>query len=460
MKKQPTQEQSNSTLECILGQKTVGFYPVIAKALGSAPAAIMVSQAFFWQYKAKFGSPIVIDGEQYFSKTVAEWYEETSVSESAQRLARSILVKHGIMIERLAGLPASMHFRVDINALVAVINGYLSTGIAVAAKHGNKEREITRTGSGKFRRQGATKDGDILNVETSESFESEGEGTPPAPNPSNLQSQKKENGLVAPPAENPETVKAEIPPQKKVAPKKESPEKCEWCDGLGTVRSEDGRSAGKIIDCWHCDGYGVAKTEDLTEQAAAQNEFVNNLGFCGTCMGLGYLNGRNGREVCEDCDGSGNGSEMVDAAQFEVTAIASPNDIPGVTLVEAAPKTIQPWEHPNPQSPKDLKATMLRYADQNPENWRDNVLESGRATGMAKEKIDECLTDFCAWQFQEDRTKSKLSQYTAGFSLWLKRQPRYDSMNAPKEGSPTRGGQTQQPPQSALPRFLQNKIGR
>jgi len=175
MKNQPTQEQANSALECILGQKTVGFYPVIAKALGSAPAAIMVSQAFFWQYKAKFGSPVVIDGEQYFSKTVAEWYEETSVTESAQRLARSILVKHGIMVEKLAGLPATMHFRVDINSLVAVINAYLSNGITVAAKHGNRKPQISRTGSGKFRQQEAANGGDIY-IETPESNETIEEG--------------------------------------------------------------------------------------------------------------------------------------------------------------------------------------------------------------------------------------------------------------------------------------------
>ena len=59
---------------------------------------------------------------------------------------------------------------------------------------------------------------------------------------------------------------------------------------------------------------------------------------------------------------------------------------------------------------------------------------------MAKEKIDEYLTDFCAWQFQQDSTKGKLSQYTAGFSLWLKRQPRFEAMNTTKEGRPTRNG--------------------
>lgn len=206
----------------------------------------------------------------------------------------------------------------------------------------------------------------------------QGERTPPAPNPLTSKEEKKENGLVAP-AENPETEESEIPPSKKVAPKKDSPEEeCPMCEGKGG---------------WY-------------------NRFTE------------------GHETCPACHGEG---KII----FEATAIASPTDIPGVTLVEATTKTIQPWEYPNPQSPKELKTILLRYANQNPDNWRDNVLESGRATNWPAEKVDECLTDFCAWQFQQDSTRGKLSQYTAGFSLWLKRQPRFDG---PKDGvSQTRG---------------------
>ena len=121
-------------------------------------------------------------------------------------------------------------------------------------------------------------------------------------------------------------------------------------------------------------------------------------------------------------------------------------------LVETSPETkpkLQPWEHPNATTPKELKAVMLRYADQNPENWRDNVLESGRATNWAQEKIDECLTDFCAWQFQQDSTKGKLSQYTAGFSLWLKRQPRFED----KPKGYTQTGNNQPSQKANLNRF-------
>lgn len=418
MKKQPTQEQANSALECILGQKTVGFYPVIAKALGSAPAAIMVSQAFFWQYKAKFGSPIVIDGEQYFSKTVAEWYEETSVSESAQRLARSILTKHGIMVEKLAGLPASMHFRVDINALVAVINGYLSTGITVAAKHGNKERELTRTGSGKFRRQEATKDGDILNVETSESFESEGERTPPAPNPSNLQSQKKESGLVAP-DENPETLEAEKNESPKVAPKGSFPRRDphQW---HGQIIGPPAEYVASEPESWR--PVPKHETEDFQRNPPKEISPKNN------------------------------------PASFEVTAIASPTDLPGVTLVEAAPK-IQPIPR---------VATTIE-AETKIANW---IAGEGIETvkyrfNIAKQRFDPdnaaaIAAHYCSVYTKNPANKERLlkdpvTHFSDGLFSYLKNEESFGRNNAPKEGGQTRqNGQ----PHSALPRSLQNQVGK
>jgi hypothetical protein len=410
MKKQPTQEQANSALECILGQKTVGFYPVIAKALGSAPAAIMVSQAFFWQYKAKFGSPIVIDGEQYFSKTVAEWYEETSVSESAQRLARSILTKHGIMVEKLAGLPASMHFRVDINALVAVINGYLSTGITVAAKHGNKERELTRTGSGKFRRQEATKDGDILNVETFETSESEGEGTPtPAPNPSNLQSQKNESGLVAPPGRD----AAEL------LTKRISEEDFQDCLNRAAGNGKNAplpKVAQKgippayaeswPIDCKFCDGRGVK-----------------------------ILGG--GPVYCAECGGTGIEPAESNPQNFEVTAIASPTGLPGVTLVEAAPRPLRYDEYPNPRNANELKDRLKEYFTHHPEDWR-LLIENAKVNWMP-EKLEETTLAYCLHQEKEGNMKRTYNTYKAGLTTWFMRQKSWDAQNnAPKEGGQTR----------------------
>jgi hypothetical protein len=250
--------------------------------------------------------------------------------------------------------------------------------------------------------------------------ESEGERTPPAPNPSNLKEEKKENGLVAP-RRDPHQWQGQIigPPAEYIAsdpvywkPVPES-EKESTSDKLSTKNVSLSVKA-EIPPLPKVAPKGIPPFGDSTSEPGPLANFSD-------------------REILAmEAENAACWAKIIDPA------------LPGVTLVEAAPKTIQPWEHPNPQSPKELKTVLLRYADQNPENWRDNVLESGRATNWPAEKIDECLTDFCAWQFQQDSTKGKLSQYTAGFSLWLKRQPRYDSMNAPKEGSPTRNAQQSQ----------------
>ena len=117
----------------------------------------------------------------------------------------------------------------------------------------------------------------------------QGERTPPAPeNPSNLQSQKNESGLVAP-AENPETVKAEKK-EKDFIPRGAAPADC---DG----------------------SYGVGKIEFYPEVTEECNRFEPKL----TVAFWKNLKDEN----------------------FEVTAIASPTGLPGVTLVEPAPK-IQP----------------------------------------------------------------------------------------------------------------------
>lgn len=245
-----------------------------------------------------------------------------------------------------------------------------------------------------------------LSINQLEQLNNEGEENTPTPEPQNLKEEKNKSGLVAPGRADDskiealrqlsgslqEGLKEEIPPSKKVAPKKVSPGECEHCNGSG----------------W------------------------------GDTLG----------NICDRCNGTGLPTII------HALTIHDPELPPGVTIVEALPKRIEAWEHPNPTSPKELKGVLLRYADQDPDNWRDNVLEAGRATNLPLEKIDECLTEFCAWQFKTDFTKAKLSQYTAAFSLWLKRQKGYDA----QVGKQVVNGNGQ--PQSTLPKFLQNKIGK
>lgn len=130
--------------------------------------------------------------------------------------------------------------------------------------------------------------------------------------------------------------------------------------------------------------------------------------------------------------GSAPARPIPDASSDLLVKIYRP-ETPGI--VEAECISVTPLgTYPNASNPKDLKAALLRYASEYPDNWRDNVLEVGRATSWTEERVEECLTDFCAYQFKLDNTKAKFSQYTASFSLWLKGQLRFDKPGASQPG--------------------------
>jgi len=90
---------TKSEIQSILGAKTVSFNALFAKATGSVTAAVFLSQAVFWQEKAKFKNALEtmdFDGEAYFSKTAAEWYEETGLSKATGRKCLFKIEKHHI----------------------------------------------------------------------------------------------------------------------------------------------------------------------------------------------------------------------------------------------------------------------------------------------------------------------------------------------------------------------------
>lgn len=164
-------------LQSIVGSKSVSFHPDFARALGSVPAGLFLSQGFFWQFNAQHIERITIEGKQYFSRTISEWETETALSEEQQKSARAILIKAGILTEKKAGLPARLYYSFDFDSLVAVIYGYKETGNQVTVDNRSKKRYLPRTSSGKIRRQEAVKYGDNYKErdfnETLESLERE-----------------------------------------------------------------------------------------------------------------------------------------------------------------------------------------------------------------------------------------------------------------------------------------------
>ena len=94
----------------------VPYYPRLAKLVGGVKAAVMLSRAVSWTRQVTHsGDSRHKDG--WFWKSIAEWREETGLSRREQDTGRATLKDMGLIEERLRGLPAQLHYRVDLDRL-------------------------------------------------------------------------------------------------------------------------------------------------------------------------------------------------------------------------------------------------------------------------------------------------------------------------------------------------------
>ncbi|PPD55383.1 MAG: hypothetical protein CTY12_00995 [Methylotenera sp.] len=109
----------------------VAYRPQFARALGSATAALFLSQAIYWQQK-------VGEGHYFYKKRDAErddhnrmlepktsdqqsWEWELGLSRYEQESSRKLLKKHHLLKEKLEGMPAKTYYCVDYDALVTFL---------------------------------------------------------------------------------------------------------------------------------------------------------------------------------------------------------------------------------------------------------------------------------------------------------------------------------------------------
>ena len=134
--------------------RPIAFHRVFVTVTGSVTAALMLSQACYWQRRSS--------GDGWFYKTQAEWEDETGMSRREQETARAALRACGVLHERRAGVPAKLYYQVDYDRLEELIEaipdchqngGKRQTGVAESAdqactkapiRHGGK-RPAKRT---------------------------------------------------------------------------------------------------------------------------------------------------------------------------------------------------------------------------------------------------------------------------------------------------------------------------
>ena len=91
--------------------RPIAFHRCFVTLTGSVTAALMLSQALYWQRRCK-------DPEGWWYKTRDDWAEETGLSRYEQEGARKRLRELGVMQEHLRGLPATIWYRVNEERLL------------------------------------------------------------------------------------------------------------------------------------------------------------------------------------------------------------------------------------------------------------------------------------------------------------------------------------------------------
>ena len=90
--------------------RPIAFHRCLVDIAGSVTAALMLSQALYWQKRAK-------NADGWWWKTIEDWTEETGLSRREQENARRRLRNASLLAEDLRGIPAKLYFQVDLGTV-------------------------------------------------------------------------------------------------------------------------------------------------------------------------------------------------------------------------------------------------------------------------------------------------------------------------------------------------------
>ena len=144
----------------------IAFHRAFVELAGSVTAGLMLSQALYWTKVFNERAPLRYG---WFYESAREWEAQTGLTRREQETARKKLIKCGLLEEKLRGIPATLHFRVNlkllseqlaalpptrVSAKLVAPNG--QTGVAESAKparteapnqFGGKRQTISETSS-------------------------------------------------------------------------------------------------------------------------------------------------------------------------------------------------------------------------------------------------------------------------------------------------------------------------
>ena len=105
---------AEQAIKTLLTDRPIAYHPVLARAVGSVTAGVLLAQLLYWTPRSQ-------DPLKRVWKTQDEIFEETALTRSEQETARRILKTIGVVEEKRAGVPARMYFRVDMDRLTEIL---------------------------------------------------------------------------------------------------------------------------------------------------------------------------------------------------------------------------------------------------------------------------------------------------------------------------------------------------
>lgn len=95
-------------------ERPIAYYPAFARLAGGVTAGVFLSQLFYWTGKGKSAGGWIWKSQQ-------DWEDETCLSRREQETARRKLRALGVIEERRAGVPATLHYRIVIDRLYELL---------------------------------------------------------------------------------------------------------------------------------------------------------------------------------------------------------------------------------------------------------------------------------------------------------------------------------------------------
>lgn len=98
--------------------KVIAYSPAVSKATGSIKFAVLWGQIKYWSDKAR-------DPEGWVYKSSAELFDEIGMSRKESDTARGLGEKLGVMQSKVAGTPPTVHYLINEDKMVELIEKYL-----------------------------------------------------------------------------------------------------------------------------------------------------------------------------------------------------------------------------------------------------------------------------------------------------------------------------------------------